>query len=136
MSIEWLDAAAEADLWDGAGTSMLAQGRDITIFRIGDTVFATDNLCTHSQARLCEGFVEGFEIECHCTRAASTWAVAQRPARRPSRPSGLPGPHRRRPGPPVARMISGDAQARRRRRAGSRRLAQRRRLAAQVGASR
>ena len=27
-------------------------------------MFATDNLCTHGHARLCEGFVEGFEIEC------------------------------------------------------------------------
>ena len=64
MSTEWLDAAAQADLWDGAGISVLVQGRDIAIFRIGDAVFATDNLCTHGQARLCEGFVEGFEIEC------------------------------------------------------------------------
>ena len=64
MSTEWLDAAAQTDLWDGAGTAVLVQGRDIAIFRIGDAVFATDNLCTHGQARLCDGFVEGFEIEC------------------------------------------------------------------------
>ncbi len=64
MSTEWLDAAAQADLWDGAGTAVQVQGRDIAIFRIGDAVFATDNLCTHGQARLCDGFVEGFEIEC------------------------------------------------------------------------
>lgn len=64
MSTEWTDAAAEADLWDGAGTSVLVHGRDIAIFRIGDEAYATDNLCTHGQARLCDGFVEGFEIEC------------------------------------------------------------------------
>ena len=64
MSIEWTDAAAEADLWDGAGTSVLVRGRDIAIFRIGEEADATDNLCTHGHARLCDGFVEGFEIEC------------------------------------------------------------------------
>lgn len=64
MSTEWLDATAEADLWDGAGTSVLVNGRDIAIFRIGDAVFATDNLCTHGHARLCDGFVDAFEIEC------------------------------------------------------------------------
>lgn len=64
MSTDWLDATAEADLWDGAGTSVLVNGRDIAIFRIGDAVFATDNLCTHGHARLCDGFIDGFEIEC------------------------------------------------------------------------
>ena len=36
---------------------------DSEIFRIGGNTLATDNLCTHGHARLCEGFVEGFEIE-------------------------------------------------------------------------
>ena len=26
--------------------------------------FATDNVCTHGAGRLCEGFLEGHEIEC------------------------------------------------------------------------
>ncbi|HWH81423.1 MAG TPA: non-heme iron oxygenase ferredoxin subunit [Burkholderiaceae bacterium] len=61
---EWIDAAAEADLWDEAGASVMVAGRDIAVFKIGGAVFAVDNLCTHGQARLCDGFVEGFEIEC------------------------------------------------------------------------
>jgi naphthalene 1,2-dioxygenase ferredoxin component len=64
MTTEWLDAAADADLWEGAGTPVVLQGREIALFRIGTETFATDNLCTHGHARLCEGFVEGFEIEC------------------------------------------------------------------------
>ncbi len=60
----WIDAAAESDLWDDAGVSVVAQGRDIALFRTGGVVYALDNLCTHGQARLCDGFVEGFEIEC------------------------------------------------------------------------
>ena len=64
MSNDWIDAAAEADLWDGVGISVIVQGRDIALFRIGEAHYAVDNLCTHGQARLCDGFVEGFEVEC------------------------------------------------------------------------
>ena len=27
-------------------------------------MFATDNICTHGHARLCDGFLDGHEIEC------------------------------------------------------------------------
>ena len=64
MSSEWIGAANETELWDGAGISVLVQGRDIALFRIGDAVYATDNLCTHGHARLCDGFIEGHDIEC------------------------------------------------------------------------
>ena len=64
MSNDWIDAAAEADLWDGVGISVVVQGRDIALFRIGAGHYAVDNLCTHGRARLCDGFVEGFEVEC------------------------------------------------------------------------
>ncbi|MCY1562961.1 Naphthalene 1,2-dioxygenase/salicylate 5-hydroxylase system, ferredoxin component [compost metagenome] len=39
-------------------------GRDIALYRVDGAVFATDNTCTHGQARLCDGFLEGHEIEC------------------------------------------------------------------------
>ena len=39
-------------------------GRDVAIYTVGSDVFATDNLCTHGNARLCDGFLEGHEIEC------------------------------------------------------------------------
>ena len=65
MSTEqWIDAAAMEDLWDGAGIGVTVQGREVALFRIGDAVFATDAFCTHGQARLCEGFIEGGEVEC------------------------------------------------------------------------
>jgi naphthalene 1,2-dioxygenase system ferredoxin subunit len=64
MSLNWIDAAAAEDLWDDTGFGTVVAGRDIALFRVGDAVFATDNLCTHGHARLCEGYVEGHEIEC------------------------------------------------------------------------
>ena len=64
----WIDAAAAEEVWDGAGLEVQAGGREIALFRIGEEVFATDAHCTHGNARLCDGFVEGSaagaSIEC------------------------------------------------------------------------
>jgi naphthalene 1,2-dioxygenase system ferredoxin subunit len=60
----WTDVAAEADLFEGVGIPVMPGGRDIALFAVDGEVFATDNLCTHGNARLCEGFLEGHEIEC------------------------------------------------------------------------
>ena len=64
MSSPWIDAAAAEDLWDGAGIGIVVLGRELALFRSGAAVYASDALCTHGHARLCEGFVEGHEIEC------------------------------------------------------------------------
>ena len=88
----WTDVAAEADLFEGAGIPVAPGGLDIALFAVDGEVFATDNLCTHGHARLCDGFVEGHEIECPhhqgrfdlrtgdatlapCTEAIKVWPV-------------------------------------------------------------
>ena len=43
---------------------VLVNGRDVALYNTGGEIFATDNVCTHGQARLCDGFLEGHEIEC------------------------------------------------------------------------
>ncbi|AOW14834.1 naphthalene 1,2-dioxygenase [Hydrogenophaga crassostreae] len=89
---DWTDVAAETDLFEGAGVPVAPGGRDIALYSQGGQVFATDNLCTHGHARLCDGFLEGFEIECPfhqgrfdirtgqatgapCTEAVKSWPV-------------------------------------------------------------
>lgn len=58
----WLDAAAEDEVFDVIGIALA--GRDLAIYNVEGQFFATDNICTHGQARLCEGFLDGFQIEC------------------------------------------------------------------------
>jgi naphthalene 1,2-dioxygenase system ferredoxin subunit len=41
-----------------------AGGREIALYGVDGEVYATANLCTHGNARLCDGFLEGHEIEC------------------------------------------------------------------------
>ena len=64
MEPDWTDVAALEDLWEGAGLEVQAGQRTLALFRVGDAVHATAAICTHGQARLCEGFVEGHSVEC------------------------------------------------------------------------
>ena len=60
----WIDVAAEGDLFEGAGIAVQAPGYDVALFSIDGEVFATDNICSHGHAKLCDGYVEGHEVEC------------------------------------------------------------------------
>ena len=61
----WTDVAAEADLFEGAGIAVAPEGQDIAIFKLEDGgVHAINNLCSHGNAKLCDGFVEGHMVEC------------------------------------------------------------------------
>lgn len=63
-TIEWTDAAAMDDVPADDVVGMIVAGRDIALYNAGGEIFATDNICTHGQARLCDGFLDGHEIEC------------------------------------------------------------------------
>jgi naphthalene 1,2-dioxygenase system ferredoxin subunit len=60
----WIDVAAEADLFEGAGFAVAPEGQDIAVFKLEDGVYAINNLCSHGNAKLCDGFVEGHHVEC------------------------------------------------------------------------
>lgn len=60
----WIDALSADELPADDVKGFAVAGRDIAIYTVGDEVYATDNLCTHGNARLCDGFLEGHEIEC------------------------------------------------------------------------
>ena len=64
MSENWIDAAALADVPEGDVIAMHVGGKEIALYEVEGEVFATDNICTHGQARMSDGFLEGREIEC------------------------------------------------------------------------
>ncbi len=64
MTNQWVDVCPASDVSDDFPVAVIVDGKEIALYRVGDEVFATDNLCTHGHARLCEGFQEGYEIEC------------------------------------------------------------------------
>lgn len=60
----WVDALSADDLPSDDVVGVVVNGRDVAIYAVGDALYATDNVCTHGQARLCDGFLDGHEIEC------------------------------------------------------------------------
>ncbi|SFB89914.1 3-phenylpropionate/trans-cinnamate dioxygenase ferredoxin subunit [Polaromonas sp. OV174] len=64
MADDWKDACSTSDVDDLCPKAVFVEGREIAIYRVGEEFFATDNLCTHGNARLCDGYQENHEIEC------------------------------------------------------------------------
>lgn len=60
----WVDALGQDQLPTDDVIGVAVEGRDIAIYTVGDEVYATDNICSHGHARLCDGFLDGHEIEC------------------------------------------------------------------------
>ena len=60
----WVDALSADDLPVDDVKGIAVAGRDIAVYTVDGEVYATDNLCTHGRARLCDGFLDGHLIEC------------------------------------------------------------------------
>jgi 3-phenylpropionate/trans-cinnamate dioxygenase ferredoxin subunit len=53
-----------SELHDRKPVKVSINGEDICLTRIGNEVFAINDMCTHSEASLSEGDVTDFKIEC------------------------------------------------------------------------
>jgi naphthalene 1,2-dioxygenase system ferredoxin subunit len=62
--LQWIDATAVDDVPEDDVIGVIIGDRDIALYNAGGEIYATDNICTHGHARLCDGFLEGHEIEC------------------------------------------------------------------------
>lgn len=64
METQWIQAADEADVPDDDVIGVAVQSKNLALAKVEGEVFAFDNICTHGNARLCDGFLDGHEIEC------------------------------------------------------------------------
>lgn len=64
MAGNWTDVASRDAVPDGGVICVVAGDTELALYGVAGAVYATDILCTHGQALLCEGKLEGFEIEC------------------------------------------------------------------------
>lgn len=61
----WLPLGTPESVFNGGlCRSVKIEGRQVGLFRIGGECFAIDDICSHGNARLTEGDVDGFEVEC------------------------------------------------------------------------
>ncbi len=64
MSANWIELAAVEAIPEDDVIGIDAGGKSFALYMVDDEVYVTDNICTHGNARLCDGFLEGHEIEC------------------------------------------------------------------------
>ena len=60
----WKRAVAAADVEQDDLVGVTLEGREIAVYNLRGRFYATDNLCTHEQACLSDGFVIDDVIEC------------------------------------------------------------------------
>ena len=64
MSNGWTDAYDLEFLVPGEVTAVTVGDKALALYEVDGEVFVTDNRCTHGDARLSDGFLEGSVIEC------------------------------------------------------------------------
>jgi naphthalene 1,2-dioxygenase system ferredoxin subunit len=64
MTANWQDVAAFDDVPADDVVALPVDGRELAFYGVDGDIYATDNICTHGHARLCDGFLDGAEIEC------------------------------------------------------------------------
>ncbi len=80
---EFVKVARVSEVPPGRGKLVQAGGRLIALFNCAGTFYAVDDTCTHAEASLSEGFLEGTTVECplHGARfdlrtGAAVWSPA------------------------------------------------------------
>ena len=77
MNEQWTDAAPSDLVPAGEAVGIAVSDREVALYNIDGDFYATDNFCTHGHARLCEGYLEGHEIECPLHQGRSMFARAR-----------------------------------------------------------
>ena len=60
----WHRAAPIADIAPDEPIAVTLVGRNIALYNVDGTIYATDAACTHAAANLAEGYQDGDVIEC------------------------------------------------------------------------
>jgi naphthalene 1,2-dioxygenase ferredoxin component len=60
----WHRAASLDELKEGEPLGLEVAGIHLALYRVGEQVYATGNICTHASALLSDGVLEAYEIEC------------------------------------------------------------------------
>ena len=61
---EWVSVALRADLAAGAMIAVAFGDYKIALYDVAGEIFATDSTCTHAQALLTDGTLQGEIVEC------------------------------------------------------------------------
>src|SRR5215470_16068892 len=60
----WQRVAAADAVAEGEMMRVAADGRAVALYRVDGRIYATDDTCTHAQACLSDGYLDGETVEC------------------------------------------------------------------------
>jgi len=60
----WTEVAQVGDIDDEEAIRVEIGGRPVAIYFVEGNYYATDDLCTHEEARLSDGYIDGTTVEC------------------------------------------------------------------------
>ena len=60
----WIRAAGVSEVPGGTGLVVDVEGREVALFRVGEAVYAVENMCPHREGPLGEGDLEGEVVTC------------------------------------------------------------------------
>lgn len=61
----WVRVASRADVFEGSSLGVPVAGGYVAVHHMkGGEVFATSDVCSHEHARLSEGWINGYVVEC------------------------------------------------------------------------
>lgn len=63
-SPQWFNVASLDDVPESGTLAVEAAGEEICLYKLAGRIYATHDICTHEEASLASGFVEGDCIEC------------------------------------------------------------------------
>lgn len=64
MGDNWKSTVSVEEVPEDDVIGIQVGGHSIALYKVENEIFATDNVCTHGQALLSDGFLEDGEIEC------------------------------------------------------------------------
>ena len=60
----WTEVAQDGDIDDEEAIRAQVNGKPIAVYFVEGNYYATDDLCTHEEASLSEGYIDGTTVEC------------------------------------------------------------------------
>jgi 3-phenylpropionate/trans-cinnamate dioxygenase ferredoxin subunit len=64
MRGKWIRIADVAEVPEDGTFRVYHEGEPVCLYNVAGVIYATHDVCTHGQASLADGFVDGEEIEC------------------------------------------------------------------------
>ncbi|WP_031362563.1 non-heme iron oxygenase ferredoxin subunit [Caballeronia sordidicola] len=64
MSEQWHSVGLAHELAEDAPIEFRADGLNVGVFKLGEDLYAIENVCPHAYALLTQGFIDGDTVEC------------------------------------------------------------------------